>query len=352
MKSLINSLWYLSIFSIVLSSCSSSSNPSNVLSQYLDAKYSFEFEVAYSTLSKEDKSVKSLQEYLAENSNDEFEMIAKTFAEKSSYKIIGIEKEKEHAKAVVELTVPDGEKMAGELMASLFSKMFDEDFDEKEMASMLEEKYKDKEIPMTTETDTMNLVKDEDGWKVYLNWKAEKLEKEKKEKIENLLSEAEQLKKEKKLNGAIQKYEQVLELDSKMVDAIEGIEETNNEIAILKEKQDYIDNVKLYDLRARYYDTYFDGKVPGVTFKLKNNGNRTLREVEVTVYFKDANGAIIFEEDYHPVLISEYSFNDSKPLKPNYVWSMGKDKFYKAESVSNEWKAGAVSAKITDIEFE
>lgn len=352
MKSITNSILLLMTFSFLVFSCSNGSSPSNVLNQYLDETFKLEYESAYSKLSNEDKSIKSLQEYLGENDKGEFGFLAKTIADKSSFKIIEIEKDKNKAKAIVELTIPDGEKIAGELMVSLFSKMFSDDLDEEEMASKMEEKYKDEEIPMTTKTDTMNLVKDEDGWKVFLNWKAEKLKKEKEEKIEKLLSEAEELRKEKKLHGALDKYEQVLELDSKMVDAIEGKEETNGEIELFKEKQDYIKNVQLYDLQAKYYENMFSGNVPGVRFKLKNNGDRTLKEVEVTVYFKDKNGATISEEDYHPVLVSEYSFSDSKPLKPNYVWSMGKYKYYSAESVPSEWKEGAVTAKITNLEFE
>ena len=331
----------LILLSLFIFSCADKGpSPKDVLGQYLDAKFEFEFERAYGLVSQEDKLVKSLQEYLDENKNDAIP-IAKVFVDKSSFEIIEIETENDKAIAVVELTIPDGEKMDGELMGTLFSKIFDKDLDEEELATSIQEKYEGKEITMTTETDTMNLVKDEDGWKVYLNWK-----------IEAVLSEAKRLKEEKKLYGAIEKYEQVLALDSKMVDAIKGLEETQSELKIFEEKQDYIDKISLYELSARYYDTYVDDKVPGVTFKLKNNGDRTLKKVEVTVYFKDENGAIIFEEDYNPVLVSEYSIGDNKPLKPNYIWSMGKNKFYKAESVPSEWKAGAVSAKITDIEFQ
>lgn len=352
MKSITNSILLLMTFSFLVFSCSNGSSPSNVLNQYLAETFKLDYESAYSKLSNEDKSIKSLQEYLAENDKGEFGFLAKTIADKSTFKIIEIEQDKNKAKAIVELTIPDGEKIAGELMVSLFSKMFSDNLDENEMASKIEEKYKDEEIPLTTKTDTMNLVKDDDGWKIYLNWKQEKLEKEREEKIEKLLTEAKELKKEKKLNGALDKYEQVLELDSKMVDAIEGIEETKDEIALFQLKQEYIEKVQLYDLEAKYHENMFTGKEPGIRFKIKNNGDKTLKEVEVTVYFKDKNGEIVFEEDYHPVLVSEYSFTDSKPLKPNYVWSMGKYKYYSAESVPSEWKEGAVTAKITNIEFE
>jgi len=80
--------------------------------------------------------------------------------------------------------------------------------------------------------------------------------------------------------------------------------------------------------------------------------NRTLSKVEVTVYFKNEEGTIIFEEDFNPVLVSEYSFTDNKPLKPNYIWQPGKSQYYTIEEVPDEWQVGSAIAKITDIEFE
>lgn len=95
-----------------------------------------------------------------------------------------------------------------------------------------------------------------------------------------------------------------------------------------------------------------DGRVPGVLFKIRNNGDRSLDRVEATIYFKDAAGRVIAEEDYHPVLVSEYSFSgDNKPLKPDYIWQMEKGKFYSAKKVPDEWEEGSIDASITDIKF-
>lgn len=119
-----------------------------------------------------------------------------------------------------------------------------------------------------------------------------------------------------------------------------------------KEKTAYIQkHLSLYDMEARYMDSILDGKVPGVLFKLRNNGDRDLEMIKVTVLFKDATGAVIHEEDYRPVLVSEYSIRDSKPLKAGYVWQMESGKFYAAKSVPSEWKEGSVDAKISDISF-
>jgi hypothetical protein len=113
-----------------------------------------------------------------------------------------------------------------------------------------------------------------------------------------------------------------------------------------------VNSLELYDLSAEYKNSYIDENIPGVLFKLRNNGDKALSEVEVTVYFKDADGNVISEQNYYPVLVSEYSFSgDNKPLKPGYIWQMEKGKFYQAKKVPSEWDEGSVEASITNIEF-
>jgi hypothetical protein len=126
----------------------------------------------------------------------------------------------------------------------------------------------------------------------------------------------------------------------------------NQEDLEAKAKAAYIQqHLVLYDVQAKYMDSVLDGKIPGVLFKLRNTGDRSLDRVKVTVYFKDASGAVIHEEDYYPVSVSDFSFGDNKPLKPGYVWQMETGKFYEAKSVPSEWQEGSEDAKITDIEF-
>lgn len=110
-------------------------------------------------------------------------------------------------------------------------------------------------------------------------------------------------------------------------------------------------NLRLYDLKAKYYDSMLDGRVPGVDFKIQNNGNRTLNNVTVRVVFYDPAGHPISEEEYNPVIVSEYSIGDNTPLRPHYIWQQESDKFYEAKNVPSEWSEGKVSATITDIEF-
>jgi hypothetical protein len=301
----------------------------DVLSSYLDASLKSRTEEAYGYVSTEDKSVKSLSEYKSEN-NKKDSPLAAVIVSNVSFKVLNVTETGNTASANVQITLPDMGAMLKDLMGAAFSSAFSGK-DKGEMEKEIAKKYETGQVPTTTKNEEFHLVKEKDGWRVFLDWKAKKAEKEKEEKIASLLSDAKQLRKSKKLSGAIQKYEEVLAIEK---------------------KKNYLSNVVLYDLKAKYYETYLEKKVPGVEFKIKNKGDRTLKEVQVTVYFKDAKGTVIAEKEYHPVLVTKYSFGgDNKPLKPNYIWQMERGKFYKADSVPSEWKEGAVSANITNIEF-
>ncbi|XEG73334.1 hypothetical protein QA447_03545 [Pseudomonas sp. abacavir_1] len=118
-------------------------------------------------------------------------------------------------------------------------------------------------------------------------------------------------------------------------------------------EQQYIDkNLELYEFTAKRYESVLDGKVPGVEFKIRNRGDKSLDTVKVVVYFKDAQGTTIAEENFTPVLVSEYNLSgNNKPLKPGYIWQLEKGKFYTAKSIPSEWEEGAAEAKIVQIRF-
>lgn len=111
-------------------------------------------------------------------------------------------------------------------------------------------------------------------------------------------------------------------------------------------------SLEIYDFQAKYYDSYGEGRVPGVTFKVKNNGDRTLKKVKVRVVFQDAAGRPIAEDEFYPVLVSEYSFGtNNTPLRPNYIAQQERGMFWAAKSVPSEWEPGRATATVTEIEF-
>jgi len=131
------------------------------------------------------------------------------------------------------------------------------------------------------------------------------------------------------------------------------VEAKNDDELIKTKKQDYLRNLQVYDFKAGYHSSVLDGRIPGVEFKIKNNGSETLEMVKAKVYFKDARGNTIAEEDYTPVFVSEFKlFDNNKPLRPNYIWQLERGKFLTAKSVPSEWKEGAAEIQITDIRFE
>ena len=134
------------------------------------------------------------------------------------------------------------------------------------------------------------------------------------------------------------------------VDEAKEVEKAGQKAKKEEKKMTYIQLVKLYGLEADIYETYLEKKVPGVKFKLKNEGGQTLKSVTVTVYFKDADGSVIYEENFHPISSLSWSDNNG-PLKPGYIWQLERGKFYKVESVPTEWKKGSAYAQVTDIEF-
>ena len=179
----------------------------------------------------------------------------------------------------------------------------------------------------------------------------EKEEAEKK-RIKSLKKEAQELIDRNRFEEAISKYKALSEIPSGVAAAEVGIEKTTKAMVEFKEKMNYIDKVEITEFVAQRIDTYLEKDIPAVRISLKNKGDRSLDKVEVVVYFKDKDGKNIFEENYHPVFVSEYSFEgDNKPLKPGYVKEMEKGKYYTLKSALSEWQEGKATAKVVDIEF-
>jgi hypothetical protein len=86
----------------------------------------------------------------------------------------------------------------------------------------------------------------------------------------------------------------------------------------------------------------------GVFGEIKNTGDRTLKEVNITVYCLGPEGKAIFEKQFYPVLVSDLgSRNDNQPLKPGYSRQFG----YSLDDAPSEWSK-KVDVKVTSLEFQ
>ena len=337
---------------VLLAACSSNTfpEPDEVLNDYLLAVYTGQNEVAYEALSSEDKSVKSLKEYLSEN-RMRAHPLAKLYVDDFEVRVSSLKQSDEHAAIKAVIIKADLQGMLRELEEAT-GKPVDPRTELKATALTLKQKYEDEDVPTVYENKSYRMVNEMGLWKIHLDFQAELLKKAREEQIAQLLAEARELRKsDSSLEAAIDKYNEVLELDASMLIASQGIKDTRRELADYQNKLDYIEHVALYDLESKFYKTFSERKVPGVKFKLKNNGDRLLREVEVTVYFKDHTGTVVAEERYHPVMGMNESYSGNQVLKKNYIWQMEEGNFYKADGVPTEWREGSVDAKVTNLKF-
>jgi len=345
-------LLILPVTAMLLAACSSNEfpEPDEVLSDYLLAVYTGQNEVAYEFVSSEDKSVKSKSEYLSENKM-RANPLARLFVDDFEVRVSSLKQSDEHAAIKAAIIKADLKGMLRKLEEDT-GKPVDSRAELKATALALKQRYEDADVPTVYENKNFRMVNEMGSWKIHLDWQAELLQKAREEQISQLLAEARELRKsDSNLEAAIVKYNAVLELDGRMLIASQGIKDTELEIAAYQKKLDYFQHVALYDLEAKFYKTFSERTVPGVKFKLKNNGDRLLREVEVTVYFKDGSGTVIAEERYHPVMGMNESHSGNQVLKKNYIWQMEEGNFYKADGVPTEWREGAVDAKITNLKF-
>jgi hypothetical protein len=86
----------------------------------------------------------------------------------------------------------------------------------------------------------------------------------------------------------------------------------------------------------------------GVFGEVKNSGDRSLKEVEVTVLCLDKEGKPIFEKKYHPVLVSDFAIGtDNTALKPGYSRQFG----VKLSDAPSDWSR-KVDVKVTKVAFQ
>ncbi|WP_394222738.1 DUF6694 family lipoprotein [Alteromonas gracilis] len=169
--------------------------------------------------------------------------------------------------------------------------------------------------------------------------------------VRQLSKEAKSLLESKRFEEALEKYHAMSEIDSAKEAAMEGITQTRTAIKAFAEKMEYMDNVEITEFVAKRIDTFSNKDVPAIRVSLKNNGERSLDKVKVTVYFQNKNGDTIFEESFNPVLVGSYSIRNSKPLKAGYVYEMENGKYFTVKSKLSEWDESKTVIKIVDIAF-
>ena len=324
----------LVMLSLWASGCSIGPGPKEVMGKYLDATYKGKYQEAYSLLSSEDKTAKSLDAFSRPDGSDNPFMAI--IGLKDSYQVTEVRTEGDRAKASVAVSSPDIGGAFVELLRTIMAKGLGGQLDDKALEKDFAEKAQGKNWPTVTRTEYYDLVKEQDGWKVFLNYEGI-------EKSQDLKKRAESLEKRKKYAEAGTVLEEAAKRNPRDTEIPVKIREMNKKAAEHEEKRTYFDKIEVVGVRVgqEHGDRY------GVFGELKNRGDRTLREVEITAYFLDKEGNVVHEETYRPVSATDNPFAENQSLKPNYARKFG----YRVDGAPSDW-AKKVKVAVTDVEFQ
>lgn len=110
-------------------------------------------------------------------------------------------------------------------------------------------------------------------------------------------------------------------------------------------------NLVLESATVDEFDTYYNTKEWGLSnIKVKNNGDKSITKMTITVYFKDNNGNTIGENNINIGIADIY--NTVSALKPNYEWSTDADRYYELKNLSDSIVPTRNEIKITKVTFE
>jgi len=236
----------------------------------------------------------------------------------------------------VEVITPDVKGVFGEMLGEIMSMVLGGGKDPNALEKMLTERAQGKNWPTTTTTEYYDLVKEKDGWKVFLNYEGIETSQE-------LKNKAESLERQKKYVEAKSALEEAAKRNPKDTEIPVKIVAMDKKATEYKERQTYFDKIEVRNVSVDQGDL---GQL-GVFGELKNRGDRTLRVVAITVYYLDKDGNGIHEKTYFPVLVTDELEGDNQPLKPNY----GKNFWYRIDGAPSDW-AKKVKVAVTDVEFQ
>jgi hypothetical protein len=322
-------------FAILLTNaCSTNPSSKDVLLKYLDGILHAKYDQAYPLLSSKDKSMKSLDKFSKDEGADS--PFKAMLSDKVSFQIKEVKTEGDKGEATVEITMPDLKPLFGEMFGALMTAAFTKQKDDKALDKALADKIKGKDLPMTTVTKTYDLVKEKDGWKVFLNLEGVA-------KSDELKQKASILEKQRKFEEAMVALNEAAKFNPRDTETPDKIKEIDKKAVEYKEKQTYFDKI---EVRNVHVAKGISGEY-GAFGEIKNRGDRTLKKVEITAYCFDKDGKVVHEKSYHPVLVTKFSFGDNQPLKPNYGKTFG----FRIDDAPSDW-VKKVRVAVTDVEFQ
>ncbi|MCP9020106.1 MULTISPECIES: hypothetical protein [Bacillus amyloliquefaciens group] len=167
----------------------------------------------------------------------------------------------------------------------------------------------------------------------------------------SLTKDYEQLKKEnKKQSEQINRLKEDLK-KAKTSQESNDTKDTDTPIAPVKKNLNYKNKLDIYFIASKFTDAT-EGEMPGVFLQIKNNGDKTITFLEITVYFKDESGSIIAKDKIYPINFMNGEMYQDFDLKPGEEWQLPKNDFIKEKNVPDTWVDGNATYEVTDIKLE
>ena len=132
--------------------------------------------------------------------------------------------------------------------------------------------------------------------------------------------------------------------------SINDVQLSDSKIAMQKTpEEEYIDQyIEITNYHVGMQSGY-RGKEPGISdVAIKNNGDKNINELTITVYFQDETGKDIAEDSF--MLIGGFWGGDT--LKANYSWKMESNKYYEFSNLADEVDISQNTVKVTEIKFD
>ena len=261
---------------------SPSKGPKEIALEYVQLESNYDSNGMKALLSDEDKKYfKPLNYGLSEFTDEEYMAeLAEAFLPYIQYKIQSSEIQDTTAQITIIQSSPDVLSLFGNLyqglVASAFSDLGNEnnkDISNEVVASLQDELSKKNDLPLLEVEKVVNLVLEDGEWRVFQNLK-----------LETILIDAKELEKEKEFAKAMTKVSTALEIDPMNEEANTLASSIQEKIDEEKIKTEYISKVEIFEFEAKIFNksSYSEG-TPGVSFALKNNGDKTLSDVDVIV---------------------------------------------------------------------
>lgn len=282
---------FLMIFGLMITyaGCNFFGTPQACLSDYLNSLEKKDYATAYKLLSTKDKEVRTLKTF-SNNNFPEFNAVNEFLNKNTKFKITEVKENKDNAIVEVVYTRPNFSAVWQAVTSETLR-----DKNEMEKFIALENEFKSK-IPFESNTFSYNLIKEKDGWKVFLN-----------------LAEIDKKAKEEK-----ERKRQLFEIYKNKV-KFTNIEVTQNSYVNMFSITGYVQNI----------------------------GDKPIYGLKVTVYGLDSKNQTIFEKKDNYIV---YNTGDSEDiLKPNYKKSFSI--YFRENEVPIDWSK-LYKFEITELELE